>query len=465
MTKSFRQHLESQKGFPSEEFDFLHDDLTFHGISIIELLNEYDTPLRITYLPEISKQIQRAKSMFAHGQQLVDYKGKYHYCYCTKSSHFKFVLDEVLKNDVHLETSSAFDIDIILNLAAAGKFSKDKHVIFNGFKNDLYLNNIARMYNEGFRNAIPVLDSLREIEHLEQSVPYPINIGLRVATEESPSMSFNTSRLGIRNDDIIPFYKQRLKGHEKFSVKMVHFFVNTGIQDNSYYWDQLEKLAKVYCNLKKECPSLDSINIGGGLPVKSGLSFDFDYDSVIDKIVATIAEVCREYNVPDPDIFTEFGSYTVGESQAIFYSVLEEKKQNEFEDWYMIDSSFMTTLPDTWSIKKKFIVLPINRWDAPGKQVVLGGITCDGDDYYGPDQHKKLIYLPELDADEKLYVGFFHTGAYQESIGGYGGIQHCLTPSPKHIIIQREDDGKLTKTLFADEQEAPSMLRLLGYGG
>ncbi len=64
-----------------------------------------------------------------------------------------------------------------------------------------------------------------------------------------------------------------------------------------------------------------------------------------------------------PNIFTEFGSYTVGESMAHIYSVIGEKTQNDRERWYMIDSSFITTLPDTWGIGEKFLMLPINKWE------------------------------------------------------------------------------------------------------
>ena len=46
-----------------------------------------------------------------------------------------------------------------------------------------------------------------------------------------------------------------------------------------------------------------------------------------------------------PNIFTEFGSFTVGESMAHIYSVIGDKRQNDRETWYMIDSSFITTLP------------------------------------------------------------------------------------------------------------------------
>ena len=58
---------------------------------------------------------------------------KYTYCYCTKSSHFSFVLEEALRNNVHIETSSAFDINIVLpSLNVENR--KETYVVCNGFK-------------------------------------------------------------------------------------------------------------------------------------------------------------------------------------------------------------------------------------------------------------------------------------------------------------------------------------------
>jgi hypothetical protein len=47
-----------------------------------------------------------------------------------------------------------------------------------------------------------------------------------------------------------------------------------------------------------------------------------------------------------------------------------------------------------------------------------------------------------------LYNGFFNTGAYQETIGGYGGLHHCLIPQPKHILIDRDENGILATEVF-----------------
>ena len=89
----------------------------------------------------------------------------------------------------------------------------------------------------------------------------------RVAAEEEPTFPFYTSRLGIRAKDILEFYVDRIEGYEnKFQLKMLHIFLNKGIKDDVYYWSELNKIINLYCQLKKICPELDSINIGGGFP-------------------------------------------------------------------------------------------------------------------------------------------------------------------------------------------------------
>jgi arginine decarboxylase len=220
---------------------------------------------------------------------------------------------------------------------------------------------------------------------------------------------------------------------------------------------------RVYCDLKKVCPELDSLNIGGGFPIKKSLQFDFDYAYMVKEILTQVKRVCSDNNIPEPHIFTEFGSFTVGESGGAIFNILQQKKQNDRERWNMIDSSFMTNLPDTWAINQRFIMLPINRWNDDYERVLLGGLTCDSDDYYNSEQHSNAIYLPKFSKTKPLYIGFFNTGAYQETIGGFGGLKHCLIPEPKHVLIRRDENGKIKTELFSEEQTAADYLKILGY--
>lgn len=451
--------------FPQDEFSLEDKQLRFHGIDLMQLVEEYGAPLKFTYLPQISNNINRAKGWFTDAIKKNKYKGKYNYCYCTKSSHFKHVLNEALKNDIHIETSSAFDIDIVENLKKEGKITDNTYVICNGFKREQYIENIARLINNGHKNCIPIIDNYEEIDLLNQSIDGKFNIGIRIASEEEPKFEFYTSRLGIGYKNIVPFYNRQIKDNKKVKLKMLHFFINTGIRDNAYYWNELSKCLKVYTSLKHICPSLDSLNIGGGFPIKNSLAFEFDYQYMVEEIVNQIKLACDAEEVPVPNIFTEFGSFTVGESGGAIYEVLYQKQQNDREKWNMINSSFITTLPDTWAINKRFIMLPINRWNDSYERVLLGGLTCDSDDYYNSEQHMNAIYLPKYNKEKPLYIGFFNTGAYQETIGGFGGLQHCLIPSPKHILIDRDEEGNITTELFSEQQTSESLLNILGYNG
>ncbi|OMP31871.1 arginine decarboxylase [Mangrovimonas sp. DI 80] len=449
--------------FPQEEFKLEGSNLQFHDIDLMKLVEAYGAPLKFTYLPQISNNINKAKQWFAAAIKKHDYKGKYNYCYCTKSSHFKHVLNEALKNDIHIETSSAFDIDIVESLKKEGKITNKTYVISNGFKRAQYITNIARLINEGHKNCIPIIDNYEELDLLSQEIKGKYKVGIRIASEEEPKFEFYTSRLGIGYKNIVPFYNKQIKDNKKVELKMLHFFINTGIRDNAYYWNELAKCLKVYVNLKRVCPTLDSLNIGGGFPIKNSLGFEFDYEYMVDEIVNQINLFCQEEEVDVPNIFTEFGSFTVGESGGAVYEVLYQKQQNDREKWNMINSSFITTLPDTWAINKRFVMLPVNRWNDTYERVLLGGLTCDSDDYYNSEQHMNAIYLPKYNKDKPLYIGFFNTGAYQETIGGFGGLQHCLIPSPKHILIDKDEDGNITTKLFSEQQKSEDLLKILGY--
>jgi len=462
--KSYRELIEQTFEFPQKEFKVRDHELLFNDVPLMDIIKQYGTPLKLTYLPRISENIRTVQAIFNNALQKFKYSGNYTYCYCTKSSHFSFVMEEALKNDnVHMETSSAFDIPIVRALYAKGKLTKDSYILCNGFKMPLYTQYISELLNDGFKNCIPILDEMGEFEEYEKNVKGAYSVGIRVAADEEPKFEFYTSRLGIRYSDIIPFYKENIQNSEKATLKMLHFFINTGIKDTAYYWSELSRFVFKYCEMKKICPSLDSIDIGGGFPIKTSLTFQYDYKYMIEQIVENIKWICDKNNVEVPNIFTEFGSFTVGESGAVLYQVVDQKLQNDKELWYMIDGSFITHLPDAWGLNQKYILLAVNKWDDPYHKVNMGGLTCDSMDYYNSEAHTGEVFLPMINDEEQLFIGFFHTGAYQESLGGYGGIQHCLVPAPKHVLIDRNEDGEISTRLFSAQQTQESMLKILGY--
>lgn len=466
MKNTYFDLVEQSFYFPQEGFDLRDKYLTFHGISLKYLIQKYGTPFNLIYLPKIGDQIKKARNLFNRAIRNNQYNGQYHYCYCTKCNHFHHVINEVLNHNACLETSSAFDIDLIMNLFKKRKTKSSQLVIHNGYKTDEYIQKIFKLQQEGFKNSIIVLDSAKELSKLLNfSNGMKIKIGIRMAINEEPQSAYYTSRLGIAPTDIIDFYNENIKDNKQIELFMFHFFVDSGIRDSLYYWNEFQKAIKLYVELKKLSPSLSALNLGGGFPIRNHLGFEYDYEYMIKEIIKNIKEACGNENVNTPDIYTEFGKYTVGESSAIIFKVLEQKQQNDTELWYIINNSLMNTIPDAWSLHEKFILLPVNKWNNEYTRVNIGGISCDHSDYYNSEDLNQELLLPKFKDDDKepLYLGFFHTGAYQDSISGYGGIKHCLIPSPTHIIIDRDEKGNFVDYVYRNEQSVSEMFKILGY--
>lgn len=466
MKNTYKELIEQTYEFPQNGFDLKNGYLEFNGVDLKQLIAKHGTPFRLTYLPKIRSQIQKSRSYFTKAIQKYNYKGDYEFCYCTKCCHFSHVIQTALKEKVSLETSSSFDIDLIERIYENNGLEKDITIIHNGYKTDNYIHKIGRLLKACFNNSITILDSPKELDKLEAlELDNPIKIGLRISIEESPGAAYYTSRLGINKREILELVEQRINNNPKFELEMIHFFVDSGIKDTLYYWGEFQKALDVFIKVKKLNPNLNSINIGGGFPIQNSLGFDYDYQYMVDEIVRNVKESCNHAGVQEPNLYTEFGKFTVGESGAVIFKVIEQKQQNDTELWYIIDNSLMNTIPDAWSINEKFILLPLNKWENDHHRVNIGGISCDQSDYYNSEQLNQQILLPSYSNDdpEALYIGFFHTGAYQDAISGYGGIKHCLIPSPKQVIVDFDENGKVVDRLYREEQNVENMLTILGY--
>ena len=209
MKNSYFDLIQQTYYFPQEGFDLHNGDLSFHGISLKYLIDKYGTPFKLTYLPKIGDQIKKAKNWFNRSMKNQHYQGKYRYCYCTKCCHFSHVIKKALEYDVDLETSSAFDIDLIVSLYRSGDIDRSINLIHNGYKTDRYLDGIAHLHEMGFENSIPILDNTNELDQILERIKGNIKVGIRVAIEQEPQSAYYTSRLGIRPTEVIKYYKKK----------------------------------------------------------------------------------------------------------------------------------------------------------------------------------------------------------------------------------------------------------------
>lgn len=56
--------IEQSFDFPQDEFSVEDNELNFHDIPLMELIKQYGTPLKITYLPKILPADQPRQALF-----------------------------------------------------------------------------------------------------------------------------------------------------------------------------------------------------------------------------------------------------------------------------------------------------------------------------------------------------------------------------------------------------------------
>ena len=131
MKNTYFDLIEQSYYFPQEGFDLRDKYITFHGVSLKYLIEKYGTPFRFIYLPKIGDQIKKVHNLFNRAIKNNAYNGKYHFYYCTKCNHFYHAINEALKHNVNLETSSSFDIDLILKMYDDKKIDKKRIIVKN----------------------------------------------------------------------------------------------------------------------------------------------------------------------------------------------------------------------------------------------------------------------------------------------------------------------------------------------
>jgi arginine decarboxylase len=447
--------------------------LRMDGLDLAQVLHDYGTdqgfgrtlpsPLEIIYLPLIRRQIRRMRDYFDTAREEIGYAGQFLYAYASKANAAEEVVRTTLGVGAHHEMSSTIDVDIARIMIARGLLTPERLLICNGFKtaDSQYMENIIRI-KDAHDLVIPVLEDLDELSPLINSGKQ-FEVGIRQKTYghnlTAEAMEAVNSRFGLNIEQVWKT-AEYIDAAPGLQLRLYHAMVGSQMADEGAFVDYLRPGMEVYAQLRQRYPSLNIFDFGGGMPAAMTLNFQFDYLAFAVGLLSALQETCDRYGVPVPDVMGELGRYTTAAHGAHLFQVILEKDNDSNLPWYIIDGSIMTSFPDSWALSEHFICLPLNNLDKPFQQVQLGGITCDSDDVYPPKKSKSALFLP-VDT-ERLTLGFFGIGAYQEMLGGVRGSKHCVLPEANELLVDRDADGNLQFNVIRGQTNI-DVLNNLGY--
>lgn len=440
------------KDFNTQYFDFNKDgDLVVregnNQYNVKYLAEKLGTPLEIFFPFILEERLEDLLDLAANLSKKLGYRGKFRYHYPMKVNQNKEVVMSLVGEGANLETGSYNELWLVKKMVEQETFNPKIRILCNGPKTEKYINLIDDLQHKGLR-VIPIIEGPNEYKVLRYS-RFDVGIRLDMPIEVQSRWDKTVDRFGFSSDEILKMGKLK-------NLKMLHYHIGSQIELLQDVINPIKYALDVYFKLKKVSPTLDTLDIGGGMPIPYNRAKGYSVTSLMEKIIKLLITEAEKHHIQHPNLICEWGRYIVAPAQITVYKVIDVKKipskGGRAKKWYVIDGSFMNDLLDTWAIHQKWHVIPCN--DSGTRKMLkvwLAGSSCDSDDIY--TGHGSSIILPDYEGNggQNFLLAFLDSGAYQDPLASH----HCLLSSPLkiiaengHVVVARkresaEDVGKL----------------------
>ena len=440
------------KEFNTTRFDISkNDELVIregnYEYNVHNLVKKYGSSMEVFMPTVLEDRLNSVITAFDRSIKNKGYKGKFTYHYPMKvNQNREFVLSLVAEG-AHLEVGSPNELWLVKQLWKSDNFYRKMRVLCNGPKTEPYIKLINELRSNGL-TIVPIIEDLNELEALKK---FKGDVGIRInlVSKVKSRWDKKIDRFGLLSEEILELGKIK-------NLKILHYHIGSQIEKEADILVALREAFKTYVKLKELNPTLDTMDLGGGLAVPYEKKKLYHMENVVRRIVSTLKTLSDEAGIQHPNIIVEWGRYVAAPAQFSVFRVVGSKEipnGKTAKDWYIIDGSFMTDLLDTWSIHQKWHIIPVNNLrEKKRHRVWLAGLSCDSDDKYtASDGYLLLPHIDDLEEGESQYIAIFDTGAYQDAFA----MHHCLLSSPIKIAVQNgivsvareretaEDVGKL----------------------
>ncbi len=410
--------------------------------NVKELVKKFGTPLEL-FFPFIAKdRLDDLLSIFNFYIKISRYKGKFFYHYPMKVNQNKEFILPLVGEGANLEVASYNELYLVKRMWEQENFNPKIKVLCNGPKDQKYLELIDELLRNDLK-IIPIIEDLHEYELLKA---FRGDVGIRIDLDVSVDSHWDKriNRFGLLPREILRLGKIK-------NLKILHYHVGSQIEQPKHILDTVKRAMQFYVRLQKINPSLDTLDIGGGMPIPYERTKVISVDNLVRKLIKFMVHFCESKKINHPDIICEWGRYIIAPAQISVFKVISMKNipKGNARKWYIIDGSFMNDLLDTWAIHQMWHVVPINKLDARKfHRCWFAGLSCDTDDKY--IAHGAYLLLPRLEdlpEGENLYVAFLDTGAYQDALASH----HCLLSSPAKISLSSGEAKTIRRRESAEE--------------
>ncbi|HVE78952.1 MAG TPA: biosynthetic arginine decarboxylase [Gemmatimonadaceae bacterium] len=312
----------------------LANDLEAQGVAMPVLLR-FSEILR-SRIEALSTRFDKAREEFA-------YTGGYTTVYPIKVNQQRHVVQEIVQfgkaHGVGLECGSKPELQAVLALTE----STDHLIVCNGYKDEEFMR-LALMGQKLGHQMYVVLEQPSEVDVLlsaADEIGVAPTAGVRIKLASAgfgrwAQSGGEKSKFGLSAPQLVKLVDRLRTAGRLDILKLIHFHLGSQITDIRYIKSGLQEIIRFYAELRELGVDITHVDVGGGLGVDydgtsstSNASVNYSLQEYANDVVYTIAEGCRERELPMPHLISESGRALTAHHALLLLKVIDVESHAE----------------------------------------------------------------------------------------------------------------------------------------
>ena len=316
------------------------------ALDLFEIANDLEAqgvglPVLLRFSDILKSRIESLSSRFEAAMQEFGYTGKYTTVYPIKVNQQRHVVEEIVHfgkvHGVGLECGSKPELQAVLALSE----STDHLIVCNGYKDEEFMR-LALMGQKLGHKVFIVIEQLSEVDVLlqvakEMDIVPTAGIRIKLASAGSGRWAQSggeRSKFGLNSAQLVRAVDKLREIGMLDVLKLIHFHLGSQITDIRYIKSALQEITRFYAELRGMGVDITHVDVGGGLGVDydgtsstSHASVNYSLQEYANDVIYTIAEACRERDLPMPHIISESGRALTAHHALLLLKVIDVEMQ------------------------------------------------------------------------------------------------------------------------------------------
>src|SRR5690606_34399901 len=219
----------------------------------------------------------------------------------------------------------------------------DHVIICNGYKDEEFMR-LAPMGQKLGHQVFIVIEKLNELDILlkvaaEMGVRPTAGVRIKLTSTGSGKWAESAgerSKFGLNPSQLVRVLDKLEAAGQLDILKLIHFHLGSQITDIRHVKVAMAEVSRYYLELRKLGVDVTHVDVGGGLGVDYDGSRSTSYASVnysiqeyANDIIYSLAEACRENEIPMPHVISESGRALTAHHALLLINVIDLETQIE----------------------------------------------------------------------------------------------------------------------------------------